>query len=310
MDSNYENMNLFDFLRLICNKLAQFCKWIFGVVLALVHLCFCYWYIMLACIVLGFFGARLWIKPQFTRFSGQATLTFLPGMKPVVEEGLLSFMSQSFETKRDVFELPDSTQLAIRGLNTYNVVDSKSDGSADFIDKNGSTEADDTLNSIMQDRLTVRIKLQGCPEYWPLENALLIWFNSQEKFTKPDSIYREQLGKRLEYLNHEIARSDSFLDHRYFGDVPKVQIYNDIEVEQRSEMMYTEMLELIRERDYIESELRNNPRVVNFQTHFYIDSMIPKQKYIIGLCVGFALGVIVSLIVRYWTAVKEFICRK
>jgi len=310
MDSKYENMNLFDFMRLTFNKLVALIKWIFSILLGVVHLCFRYWYVMIICVALGFFAARLWLKPQFTRFKGQTTITFLPGMKQLVEEGLLSFMSQSFETKRDIFELPDATQLAIRGFYTYNVIDARFDNQADYIDKNGKITATDTLSAVMQDRVSVQINLQGCYDFASLEHSLLMWFNGQEQFTSMDKIYREAMTERLEYVNREIARSDSFLTYRYFSEAPKVEIFNDVEMEKKSTLLYNEMLSLIQEKQYLERELKQNPQVINFQTHFYISTKTPKEKYIIGLISGFALGLIVSLVIKYWANIKKFILTK
>lgn len=310
MDSKYENMNLFDFMHLAFNKLVALVKWIFSIFLGAVHLCFRYWYVMIICITLGFFAARLWLKPHFTRFKGQTTITFMPGMRQLVEEGLQSYMSQSFETKRDVFELPDSTQLAIRGFSMYNVIDAKFDNQADFIDKNGKVSSTDTTSAIMQDRLAIEFRLKGNYDFASIERSIKKWFNTQDNFTLQDKIHREAVNERVEYLNHEIARSDSFLTYRYFNESSKVEIFNDVEMEKQSTLLYDEMLTLIQEKQYLERELKQSPEVVNFQTHFYIQTMTPKEKYIIGLISGFALGLIVSLVIRYWANIKQFILKK
>ena len=311
MDSNYDNMNLFDFLRLIYSKLVAFTKWVFRVMLGTIHLCFRYWYVMILCVALGFFAARMWIKPRFTRYHGQATITFMPGMKQTIEEGLLSYLSQSYETKRDVFELPDSVQLAIRGFYTYNVIDAKFDKDADFIDKDGNIEYTDTLCMVMPDHLTIKVKLQGCYDFYSLERSLILWFNSQDQFSIPDKRHKEAMKERLEYVKHEIQRSDSFLSHYYFSEAaPKIEIFNEKVTEKKGQLIYDEMLSLIREKHYLENELAQNPDVINFQTHFYISSMLPKEKYIIGLCSGFVLGLLISLLIKYWANVKKFILTK
>lgn len=303
-------MNLFEFMRLVYNKLVALLKWVFNLLLGLIHLCFRYWYVMVLCVGLGFYGARVWTKPQFTRYHGQATITFMPKMKPLIEEGLLSYMSQSYETKRDVLGLPDSVQLAIRGLYSYNVIDARFDAYADYIDKNGNIDYGDTLFNIMPDHLTIQFDLQGCYDFYSLERSLILWFNSQDQYSIPDKRHKEATRERLKYVTYEVQRTDSFLSHLYFSETPQVQIYNDMVAEQRSPVLYHEMLSLYREKHYLEDQLARNPDVINFQTHFYLDYMLHLTKYIIGLCSGFALGVIISLIIKYWANVKKFILSK
>jgi len=310
MDTKYENMNLFDFMRLVYNKLAALFKWILDVILQLIHLCFRYWYVMILCIALGFFGAKMWLKPQFTRYHGQATITFAPKMKHLIEEGLRSYLSQSYETKRDVFELPDSVQLAMREFHTYNVIDARLDNIADYTDKSGKIEYTDTSNIVMADRLTISVDLQGCYDFYSLERSLILWFNSQDQYSIPDKRHKEFLRERIKYAEYEIQRTDSFLNHLYFSDAPQVKVYNDMIVQEKSPVLFDDMLRLYREKQYLENELEQSPDVVNFQTHFYIDSMLPKYKYMIGLCSGFAIGVLISLILKYWANIKKFILTK
>lgn len=310
MDNSYDNMNLFDFTRLVYNKLVSLFKWILEIVLRLIRLCFRYWYVMIICVALGLFAARMWTKPKFTRYHGQATITFMPRMKQIIEEGLLSYLSQSYETKRDVFGLPDSVQLAMRGFYTYNVIDAKFDANADYIDKEGSVEYTDTLSMVMPDHLTIRVNLQGCYDFYSLERSLILWFNSQDQFSIPDKRHKEAMRERLEYVKHEIQRSDSFLSHYYFSETPKIEIFNEKVKEKKGQLIYDEMLGLIREKHYLENELAENPDVINFQTHFYIDSIIPKEKYIIGLCSGFVLGILISLLIKYWANIKNFLLTK
>lgn len=307
-------MNLFDFLRLIYRKLTMFFKWVFNLFLNTIHLCLRYWYVMIACVVLGFFGARLWLMPQFTRYKGYATVTFVPGMKRYVEEGLVSFLTQPFETKRDEYGLPEETQLAMRKFLVFSVIDAKCDGDADYIDSKWAVSPTDTLNDILKDRVALRIDLWGRHDFDCFEKGLTKWFNTQEKFSIPDKHYKQALRRRLDYVNHEIARSDSFMDHFYFSNIPQAQqvnVYNnEAETEKASTMIYDEMLDLMDEKEYLENELELNPDVINFQTHFYFETLTPKQKYVIGLCVGFVIGIMTSLLIKYWPNVKKFILTK
>lgn len=310
MDSNYENMNLFDFLRLICNKLALLAKWILNLFLALTHLCFRYWYVMILCVALGFFGARVWMKPKYTRYHGQATISYVPKMRLIVQEGLQSYLSQSFETKRDVFELPDSVQLAMRKFKMYNVIDARNDFDADYIDKEKKESYTDSALNVMPDHLTITFDLQGCYDFYSLERSLILWFNSQDYFTKPDKRYKQAIRERIEYIQYEIHRTDSFMNHLYFSDAPQIQIYNDMVIEQRTPLLHDKMLLLYGEMHYLQNLLVLNPDVINFQSHFYVKSLVAKQKYIIGLCSGFVLGILISLLIKYWANVKKFILTK
>lgn len=308
-------MNLFDFLCLTYRKLVALFKWIFNLFLGIIHLCFRYWYVMIACVVLGFFGARLWLRPAFTRYKGYATITFAPGMKRVVEEGLVSFMSQPFDTKKNEFGLPAKTQSATRKFLVYNIIDAKCNGDADYIDKKWAISPTDSANDIMKDRLALQIDLWGRNDFEHYEKALTKWFNTQEKFLKEDRICKRTLQDRLKYVTHEVVRSDSFISHYYFSDAPQPQqinVYNSEVAEEKAAtvMIHDEMLMLVNEKSGLENKLSRNPDVINFQTHFYFEALTPKQKYLTGLCTGFVLGILISLLIKYWSNVKNFILTK
>lgn len=311
MDSNYENMNLFDFIRLCFNKIVLLFKWIFDLILRVIHLCFRYWYVMILCVVLGFFAGKMWTKPRFTMYHGKATITFAPGMKPLIEEGLLSYITLPENVKYEMLGIPYEVQKAVRGIFTYNVIDSKNDLNIDYIDTDCKIGYSDTASTIMPDRITLEIKLFGNNDFYALQRGLTTWFESQEYFTTPDKHYKAALNEKLEYLTHEIERTDSFMDYKYFSEAPKVEIYNDLEIEQQiTPLLYKDLMKLVKEKQFVESQVAENTSVINFKTYFYVDSMLFRDKYIIGTCSGFVFGILLSLLIKYWANVKKFLLTK
>lgn len=312
MSQDYQNMNLFDFIRLCCRGLAKFFVWIFNCFMSLIQLCFRYWYIMVICVVLGFFAARVWMKPRFTKYYGTATMVFPAGMKPVVEEGLLVYLSQSNDFRRDVLGLPDSIQCAMRGFYTYNSVDAKSDSTIDYIDFKSKVDYEDTLNTIAADRLTLKIIMRGQSDFSNYQYSLIRFYEFQEMYTEPAERARKRLNERIDYLNHEIERTDAYIDRQYAAGNSRssVSITPELSMAAGDDLYADDMAALLRERQFCEEQLCQIPKVVNFQTPFYISFMQPRDKYITCGIIAICFGIALSLIIKYWSAVFKFISKR
>lgn len=301
--NEYQNINLFDFIRLLWHKFVGLLRWLLSAILFLIRLMLRRWYVMLACLLLGFGLAYVWCMPRFSRYTGRATILFADGMKPLVEEGLYSFISESYETRHDVYHIPDSILLAQRKFAMYNSVDAKSDSTIDFIDYKSKVPSEDTLSSIARDRLTIEFQLQGQYDFRSIESALLYYFCSREEFARPAKLYQAQLQERLEWLDHEIARTDSLINR----EQQSLNLADGLTLRTSADPSYRDILKLMREKQYIQAQLELTPSVITFQTHFYCFTMERKDKYLIGLCFGLALGIIISLIIKYWANIMSFL---
>lgn len=304
--NEYQNMNLFDFLRLCWHKLVALVKWLISALLYLVRLMLHYWYVMIVCVAMGIFLSVLWCQPRFSRYTGRATILFADGMKPLVEEGMYSFISQSYQVKHDVYHIPDSILLAQRKFAMYNSVDSKSDTTVDFIDFNSKIKSEDTLSTIAQDRLTIEFQLQGQNDFRSIESALLYFFCSREEYARPAALYHKQLEQRLAMLDREIARTDSLIAA---GPQAGIVVADGLKAAPQGPS-YRDIVTLTRERQYVEAQMELTPSVITFQTHFYNFTMERRDKFIIGLIVGLVLGILISLLIKYRHTVISFLKRK
>ena len=307
MDNGYKDMGLFDFTVLTVKKLGALLAWLLRGLHSVIAIGWKRWYIVLAGVVLGFAFARfVWVKPEFTRFTGEATIVFPEGMKQTVEEGLACFDNESGENKCDMFGIPYDVQRRFRGMTWFNNVDAKCDSTVDFVDFKGKADAEDSIYRIVPNRLTVRIKMVGADGFWNYENAMRLYFNQREEYAAPAARWREMMERRIEAVDREIARTDSFVDREYFEGEVRVTMPGEMTIAPMK-LRAEEVMKLRREREYLVEQLAMTPEVVNFQTHFHCSAMLIRDKYIYSVLVGLALALIVALGIEFRKNINRYL---
>lgn len=310
MSQEYGNMNLFDFIRLCYKVLCRFFRWLFMVFLYTIRLCFNYWYVMLICFAFGVSAAYFWSQPRFSRFTGKATVVFPEGMKVTVEEGMKVFLSANYETKEKLGVCPE----ILRGLKVfdmYNNIDARNDNTVDYIDTKRSVNHTDSIEYISSDRFTISAKVLGYSDFSSLQNALSKFFESQEIYTQPAENWRNHVRERIIFLNAEIEHmqnTEPRLEMAY--NVPMIPFDNSHIMPSMPLTTEERLQSLIRERQHCETQLQATPNVINFQTPFYTETMQRRDKFIIGAVFGIVLGILVSLMVKYWKNIKSFLFSK
>ncbi|MCQ2337868.1 MAG: hypothetical protein MJ001_02945 [Paludibacteraceae bacterium] len=274
MNSDYQDMSLFDFIVLCVKKLKAFFVWLFRVLLNMICTSLKYWYVIVVFMVLGVLYARYCTKPQMATFKGEATIVFPSTLKPVIESGLQFFVKDNAQEKG----LKEEESAALTAINIYNVIDARGDGSVDFTDKKSTVLAIDSAQFVMMDRLTIELQANNESYFPAYEKALCEYFNSKEEYSMPAKRWRESVERKIAYINRQVENADSFNINAF-----------DM-------------------REALTESLAATPDVINFQTHFLISSeSVPhsKLRYIFSVLAAFVLGLILSYIIEYRKDIRK-----
>lgn len=310
MSQEYGNMNLFDFIRLCYKALCRFLKWLMMVVLYTVRLCFNYWYVMLICFAFGVAAAYFWSQPRLSRFVGRATVVFPEGMKVTIEEGMKVFLSADYKTKEELGVCPEILQ-GLKTFDMYNNIDARNDSMVDYIDTKRSVNHTDSIEYISMDRVTLSAKVLGYSDFSSLQNALSKFFESQEIYTRPVENWRNHIRERITFLNTEIEKLQNAEPRPETFNIPMFPCNDSHSLPSVLPLTAEERLQnLLRERQHCEAQLQATPNVINFQTPFYTETMQRRDKFIIGAAFGIILGILTSLMVKYWKNIKSFLFNK
>lgn len=296
-------MNLFDFIILCIKKLKVF----FALILKLLHniisISWKRWYFEAAFVILGIVFAWFWAKPQYSRFTGEATIVFPEGMKPTIESGIETFLTEP----ADKVGLTVDQVKTLRRMRYFNNIDAKCDSTIDFIDRKEKIASEDSTCDIVTNRLTIQIIMRGSTNYYPYELALRNYFNKREEYVIPAKRWRESMERKIAAIEHEIARTDSFIDYDYFRRSNSIIVSESITLAHPTEMHYGDMKSLVEERERLVEQLAATPEVINFETHFHAYTMLIYQKYLYSMLVGLLLGLLTAYVVEYRKEIMNYL---
>lgn len=303
MENNYQDMSLFDFIVLCAKKLWALIVLIFKILHHIITVCWKRWYFIATFVILGVVYAWFWAKPEFSRYTGQATIYFPDNMKMNIESGLQGFVN----------EAPASVGLTLEQVKTlkvmkyYNCIDAKMDGTIDFVDSKEKVPCEDSTRNIAQDRLTIELQMRTPFNFDEYEQAFKNYFNTREEFTVPAKRWREMMQRKIDIIDREIARTDSFINQEYFESNSSIVVGENLHVGYAKNMRYCDMQWLTNEREKLVEQLAKTPEVINFETHFHFYTMLIYMKYFYGMLVGFLMGIAVAYIVEYRKEILNFL---
>lgn len=304
-------MNLFDFILLCCRAIGRFFKKIGVLLLQAIRLSVQYCWVVIPFAILGIVGGWFWIKPQLTTYEGGVTIIYAEGMRDIVQDGLFDFLNLPNEQKLE-YGLTEEAVEGFRKISIYNIVDCNVDSIADFIDWDREINYTDTLNFVVRDRVHLEIEMFGCNNFKAFEVALFNFFNSQNYLVEANKYCKDIQKQKLDYCTKEVARLDSFSTYDYFLR-PRflgAEWGNHLISEREQNLYYQDLLIMLKKKNYMEMQVLSTPNVINFQTPFVVKAMPPMYKYLIGLCLGLLVGILVALGVKHRKVVVAYLKEK
>lgn len=306
------DMNLFDFVLLCGRAVARGFRKLVEWMLQAIRLGLQYLWIVIPCIGLGVLGGWLWTKPAFTLYKGHVDVMYADGMRSVVHDGLIDFMTLPNEVKIEKYGLTEDLIDRVDRLLFYNIIDCNADSVPDFVDKDRSVAYGDTLNVVMPDRIHLALHLNGSSDFGAFQRAFSQFFRDQAYIVEADKCCKKIQQERLDYFTKEVARLDSFSTYDYFVR-PRylgAEWGNHIISEREQELYYEDLIKVLKHKNYVERHAMLTPEAINFQTPFIPECMPLVFKYVIGLLMGGVVGLLLALLVKYRTEVVAYLKEK
>lgn len=309
MVNNDRDISLFGFLVLCWNGCGRLLKQLGTACMQATRLAIQYYWVMLATIALAIGVAARWSKPDVGYFRGDATILFTEGMSGTVTDGIKMFFS-GLQITGAPYGITKEQALAVRSVKIKNVIDSKHDSIPDYVDMRDKIEYKDTVDVVMKDRLHLIMKLKNSVDFKLYQNALASYMRDNEMVASTDRYYKEAARMQLDYAEREVARLDSFADFEYFRKPRDLRIDHwgpGLITERDQDLRHADLFSMINKRNYLKTHIERTPDVINFQSDFIVSTLSRAWKFVICMAAGVAVGLLISLLIKYWNRVTDYI---
>ena len=316
MSEERREMNLFEFIRLICRSIVNFFKAIGVFLLQTTRLAYHYWWIVLICGAVGF-GLSFWLgQDHKVKYEGEATVFFSPYLRSQVKDGLNLYVMQlgsGYAPER----IPPMTYEAaskFRKIESFNVIDCKNDSIPDYVDYGKSFKLmADTFNVVMPDRMVIRIKAKGMKEFSIFKESLQNFYANRPEYIIANEQRKVIEGKKLAMLEKEVARLDSFSTYDYLEKPAQLslEMSRTMLISERKQEIYTPyLLGAMNKYNYIANQVAMTPEVINFQSDFVVIRTPEVWIWIFGTCAGIIIGLLIALALKYKQEIKTYMSEK
>ncbi len=210
-------MNFFDLCAACGRAIGRGCQACGRLLARMTRLTYRYWWVVLPIMLLALAASLYYTRRQNTINRVNAVA--------MVNVGELSQFEQAFAPLLSGKTLPENAAIKeyvqsrkATNFATFHVIDSKHDGTADFIDFKHKIQATDTTNIIMQDRVCIqfRIKDRYLDLLPDIEKALVDYLNANEALQQSYGIYLANLREAAEFNHTQATKLDSLTSHYYF----------------------------------------------------------------------------------------------
>lgn len=307
-------MNLFDFIILCFNAIKRLVIGVVSFVMQAFRLGLHYWWVVLVTMVVCFGCGVVLTRPQFKIYEGRVTIYVTDGMKDAAITGIRTFFQSGDTTRFAHYGISRDFVEAIRQLSFYDIIDSKCDSVPDFVDSSRRVSRKDSAQCVMTDRISMYVKTRGTDDFIPCMEGLNRYVSDLPWTHKADSMAKAQAQDKLDYLNAEVARLDSFITYDMFV---KPEYYRtqgwgaqQIVAQREQKLHIAELRQLVSERDYVKLQIDRTPDVLNFESVFMVDSPVNMIYYKWSLVIGFCLGMIMALVVRERKEIFDYLKRR
>lgn len=314
MDKREQDMNLFDFVLLCWDGLKRLFFCLLNWLMQTVRLGLRYFWIVAIGVAIGVGAAWLLTRKPLTKFTGRATVYVTEGMKPAVINGIKMFFTTGDTTRFRRYNIPRESVYAVRYLEFNDIVDLKCDSVPDYIDTDGSVSLSDTSLIVMPDRFSISFKMKGIDDFFPFMYAFTAYLHHQPQIEQADIKAKARMQAKLDYLDHEVARLDSFMTYDYFV---KPRYYNTqgwgathIITEREQKLYSDELRRLTRERDWVKQQVELTPEILNFETPFIVTAPPRIEYYKYGIVLGGIFGLLLALLFKYRKQVFGYLREK
>lgn len=177
----------------------------------------------------------------------------------------------------------------ISGMEAFWVVDKNMDQIPDYVDYRNKYDVYDTLNSRMQDRFVIMVKLKN-PSFLPdIRNGLISYARRDPVFLQKNDFRLRKADELLVRLNYDIKQLDSLQKVKYFEETRKVLPEKGGSMiflqEQKTQLVYEDIYALYQRKQTLDQEKEIYPDLLTVLSDFYQ----PAKRYNGGLYYGIVI---------------------
>jgi hypothetical protein len=143
-------------------------------------------------------------------------------------------------------------------ISSYWIIDNMRDGIPDFVDYKNSHNVYDTINSRMQDRLDVRVKVKTPQELGLVMHGIISFIDKDSLFQQRNRLRLRQNLDMLKRFDYDIQQLDSLQKIKYFEETKIRQPQGGGQMiflqEQKTQLIYPEIQTLYTMKQTLEAE--------------------------------------------------------
>jgi hypothetical protein len=161
----------------------------------------------------------------------------------------------------------------IKEIEAFWVVDKNMYKIPDYVDYRNRYYVYDTLNSRMQDRFVIRVKLTDPSELPGLRNGIISFAKRDPVFLQKNDFRLRKADELLVRLNYDIKQLDSLQKVKYFEETRKVIPEKGGQMiflqEQKTQLVYEDIYNLYQRKQTLDQEKELYPDLLTVISDFY-----------------------------------------
>lgn len=202
----------------------------------------------------------------------------------------------------EALSLPQEKGKEIKDIAAYWIIDLNNDSIPDFVDYKDNHNIYDSVNVRMKNQFDILIKISNHKDIDALKNSILSYIESNPFFRQKNEIRLYQIDEMLRRLNFDIGQLDSLQKVKYFEEtrnkIPKQGGQIVFLQEQKTQLLYGDILYLFRQKQSLELEKKLNPEIITFLSDFTIPikpytGLLYYAKVLVPLIFGIALIILI-----------------
>jgi len=319
-ENNSKEINLLQLISLFFNWLKKKWELILNFLGYLLRLSFRHILVIFiavfVCFSIGYYlsrpSARIYKAEAVAMLYGVDTQT----AKEVSKQLESSVSSNTLFSLSSKLSLPDSVTKNIVEITSFYVIDYLKDGVADMIDYKNSHSLTDTLNLRMKDRFCLQIKTLNINQVPIVQAAILNYFNTNLVMRNQFNIRKSEITQQINICDIELQRIDSLAKIFYFKDTEKqIRFEKDklLVGDQKKQLFFEDLLKLHDIKAFAQSKLTDYTQPMTLPSGLVVNPNPEngRLKYeIVGLFLGFLIGLFVSALIENFKKILSFLDKK
>ncbi|MBR1928665.1 MAG: hypothetical protein IJ834_02865 [Paludibacteraceae bacterium] len=307
-----KDYNLWELIAVCCQKIWQAVEYLFTFCLNTIRLSIRLWYIVLPFVALGIGLAAFETRQSNLKYKVEARLHLNGPQVADIEEAMLPLRYcndgtiKPEQTVHEILGISFSDAVTTFAFSTINIIDSKNDSTADYVDYGFGYNRQDTVSVIKQDEACIQFVTRRPQNAYIVGNAIIDYLNNDPRLQAQYNAKKAVLEREQLFCKTQIEKLDSLTSVFYFqtsaADPTNIHLgrYSGTIVGTRKiDPLYDNMFELLLHQKKIERELATYSAPVVSDKGFLIIPIAQNKRrvwYPTCLICGYILGCLVALL--------------